>query len=222
MRITRQQAEGNRARVVETAARLFREKGFEGIGVADLMHAAGMTHGGFYNHFESKDDLSAAACAHALSQAVTAIKTVAADERRQGEALSDYRRRYLSRRSRDADGFRCPMVAFGADVSRQGPTLREAYANGLRLYLDAFTRAYTSEQRGRRARADLRAEAITHFATMVGAVSLARSIAKADPALSDEILEAALANTEALSAKGRRGASRPTRAKPGAGARPKR
>jgi len=201
MRITKQQAEDNRARVVETAARLFREKGFEGVGVADLMHAAGMTHGGFYNHFESKDDLGAAACAHALSQAVAAIEAVASDERPKGEALGDYRRRYLSRRSRDADGFRCPMVAFGADVSRQGPTLREVYATGLKRYLDAFVRAYAKERGGRRAKADVRAEAMTHFATMVGAVSLARSIAKADPALSDEILEATLAGLDARRGK---------------------
>jgi TetR/AcrR family transcriptional repressor of nem operon len=213
MRITRRQAEGNRARVVETAARLFREKGFEGIGVADLMHAAGMTHGGFYNHFESKDDLGAAACAHALSQSVAAIEAVAADERPKGQALGDYRRRYLSRKSRDADGFRCPMVAFGADVSRQGLALREVYAKGLRLYLDAFVRAYASERGGRPAKVDLRAEAIANFATMVGAVSLARSIAKADSALSDEILEAALANLERSRAEGRDAAVRSTRAK---------
>jgi TetR/AcrR family transcriptional repressor of nem operon len=222
MRITRQQAEGNRARVVEAAARLFREKGFEGIGVADLMHAAGMTHGGFYNHFESKDDLGAAACAHALSQSVAAIEAVAADEGPIGQALADYRRRYVSRKSRDAGGFRCPMVAFGADVSRQGPALREVYAKGLRLYLDAFVRAYATERRRRPAKADIRAEAMTHFATMVGAVSLARSIAKADPSLSDEILEAALANLETSRTKGRDEAARQPRAKSGAGARQKR
>jgi len=203
MRITKQQVEDNRARVVETAARLFREKGFEGVGVADLMHAAGMTHGGFYNHFESKDDLGAAACAHALSQAVAAIEQVASDESPKGEGLGDYRRRYLSRKSRDADGFRCPMVAFGADVSRQGPALREVYATGLKRYLDAFVRAYSKERGGRRAKADVRAEAMAHFATMVGAVSLARSIAKADPALSDEILEGTLAGLDAR--KGKKG-----------------
>jgi TetR/AcrR family transcriptional regulator, transcriptional repressor for nem operon len=197
MRITKRQAEENRAKVVETAARLVREKGFEGIGVADLMRAAGMTHGGFYNHFESKDELNAAACGHALSQAVAAIEGVVQG----GETLAAYRGRYLSRKSRDAEGFRCPMVAFGNDVSRQGPALRDAYAKGLRRYLDAFARAYAAERNGEVA-AELRAEAITHFATMVGAVSLARSIAKDDPALSDEILEATLGRLEAPAARG--------------------
>ncbi|HLW91011.1 MAG TPA: TetR/AcrR family transcriptional regulator [Roseiarcus sp.] len=194
MRITKQQAEENRARVVATAARLFREKGFDGVGVADLMHAAGLTHGGFYNHFESKDDLNAAACAHALSQAVAAIEAVAEPAPGQkDETLSDYRRRYLSRKSRDAEGFRCPMVAFGSDVSRQAQPLREQYALGLRRYLEGFVRAFSAE---RPTGENARSEAIAHFATMVGAVSLARSVATADPALSDEILEAALANLE--------------------------
>ena len=204
MKITKQQAEHNRARVVETAARLFREKGFEGVGVADLMRAAGLTHGGFYNHFESKDELSAAACAHALAQAVAAIESVAESQPAKAEALGEYRRRYLSHKSRDAEGFRCPMVAFGNDVSRQGPELRDVYAGGLKRYLDAFVRAYASERGGRRAEADLRAEAIAHFATMVGAVSLARSVAKADPVLSDEILDATLANLEGPKVKRRR------------------
>jgi TetR/AcrR family transcriptional regulator, transcriptional repressor for nem operon len=189
MRITKQQAEENRAKVVETAARLFREKGFEGVGVADLMRAAGMTHGGFYNHFESKDALGAAACAHALTQAVEAIEGVAASS--EDDALERYRRRYLSRKSRDAEGFRCPMVSFGADVSRQSEAVRDVYAAGLKRYLAAFAKAYEAE-RGDSPRADLRAEAMTHFATMVGAVSLARSVAKSDPALSDEILESIL------------------------------
>ena len=197
MRITKQQAEENRARVVETAARFLREKGFEGTGVADLMRAAGMTHGGFYNHFDSKDDLNTAACAYALSQAVAAIEAVAAGEEG-SETLDGYRRRYLSKKSRDAEGFRCPMVAFGNDVSRQGPALRDAYAKGLRRYLEAFVEAYSAERgKGKlRGKADLRAQALTHFATMVGAVSLARSIAKNDEALSDEILGATFAKLE--------------------------
>jgi TetR/AcrR family transcriptional repressor of nem operon len=96
------------------------------------------------------------------------------------------------------------MVAFGADVSRQSAPVREAYAEGLRRYLAAFTRAYAAERGGRRAAADLRLEAIAHFATMVGAASLARSVAKADPALSEDILEAALAGLAKPETKRRR------------------
>ena len=66
MKVTREQAAENRERIIKTAARLFRERGFDGIGVADLMKSAGLTHGGFYGHFSSKEDLAAEAVAHAL------------------------------------------------------------------------------------------------------------------------------------------------------------
>jgi TetR/AcrR family transcriptional regulator, transcriptional repressor for nem operon len=196
MRISKRQAAENRERVVNSAARLFREKGFDGVGVADLMRAAGLTHGGFYNHFASKDELSAAACARALTKAVEAIEAVAdLEPDRRRTSFHEYRRRYLSRRSRDADASRCPMVAFGADVPRQSEALRQQYAAGLRRYLDGFARAFRAGRR-RRGEAELRAEAVAQFATMVGAVVLARGVAKADPTLSDEILEASLAALE--------------------------
>src|SRR5579863_7897622 len=101
MRITKQQAEENRARVVATAARLFREKGFEGVAVADLMHAAGLTHGGFYNHFESKDELAAEACARIFEGAVAAVERIAAIENasERAAALDTYKRGYLSQRA---------------------------------------------------------------------------------------------------------------------------
>jgi len=197
MRITKQQAGENRERVVAAAARLFRERGFDGVAVADLMGAAGLTHGGFYNHFGSKDELGAAACAHALSQSVAAIEAVAdAKPGRKDVSLGDYRRRYLSRKSRDAKGFRCPMVAFGADVSRQSAAFQEQYADGLRRYLDGFVRALSAELGEGRADEGVRAQAIAQFSTMVGAVVLARGVAAADPPLSDEILADALASLE--------------------------
>src|SRR4030081_2274941 len=80
MRLTKEKVAKNKARVVETAARLFREKGFEGVAVADLMHAAGLTHGGFYNHFESKDELAAQACAQIFEGAVAMMERMAAIE----------------------------------------------------------------------------------------------------------------------------------------------
>src|SRR5947209_20098144 len=70
MKISRAQAQENKNRIVATAAQLFRERGFEGVGVAELMHAAGLTHGGFYNHFDSKRQLEEEACAHAFGEAL--------------------------------------------------------------------------------------------------------------------------------------------------------
>src|SRR3984957_4620794 len=104
LRITKEQAAENRARVVDAAAKLFREKGFEAVGVAELMHAAGMTHGGFYNHFASKEAVEAAACEQVFTKSVAKLERIAeipeAADRR--GAFEDYRTHYVSRTARDA------------------------------------------------------------------------------------------------------------------------
>jgi TetR/AcrR family transcriptional repressor of nem operon len=188
MRITKEQAAENRARVVDAATNLFREKGFDAVGVAELMRAAGMTHGGFYNHFESKEALEAADCEGVFAKSVAKVQAIAeipdAEDRRR--TFEDYRSRYVSPAARDASAPSCPMVAFAGDVSRQPAEVREAYAVGLRAYLDSFARA------GEPGAADRR-RAIRQFSALVGALTLARSVAAADPELSDEILAAARA-----------------------------
>ena len=190
MRITRQQADANKARVVETAASLFREKGFDRVSVADLMQAAGLTHGGFYNHFGSKDDLEAAACAHIFGKSVSAIRqSLRSPSRKRAKAVDAYKRQYASKKGRDADAARCPMVAFAGDVSRQSPSVRR---NMRWVCINISTRLsalWLSKTKARRARQ----QAIAQFAALAGALTLARSVADADPVLSDEILEAAVA-----------------------------
>ncbi len=170
-------------RALENAS-LFREKGFAAVGVAEAMRAAGMTHGGFYNHFGSKEALEAAACDAIFDRLVTLIAAIAeiADKSERREAFEAYRRRYLSKKARDASAPNCPMVAFAGDMTRQSEAVRLAYGKGLAAYLDGFTRASGAE----------RAEALRRFAMLAGALTLARSIAASDPELSDEILESAL------------------------------
>ena len=179
MRVTKQRAAENRERVVAEAARLFREKGFDGVGVAELMAAAGMTHGGFYNHFGSKDAVEAAALSHVFARAVARIEAVA--ESGDAAAFAAYCERYVSPEARDATAASCPMVAFAGDVSRQSEAVRAAYAEGLADYLKAFAEAS----------GEARAEALRRFSMLVGALTLARSVARDDPALSQEILAAA-------------------------------
>src|SRR5881392_4417068 len=118
MKVTREQAAQNRERIVETAAQLFRERGFEGIGVADLMKEAGLTHGGFYGHFSSKDDLIAEASARALMHSLALFSTVA--ERGAADPLSAIAAAYLTGRHRDNPGEGCLLAALGSDVSRHG------------------------------------------------------------------------------------------------------
>jgi TetR/AcrR family transcriptional regulator, transcriptional repressor for nem operon len=196
MRITKDQAAENRARVVGAAAGLFREKGFDAVGVAELMHAAGLTHGGFYNHFASKEELEAAACEQVFEKSVGNIQAIAGieDRKARSQALTDYRRRYVSAKARDASAPTCPMTAFAGDVSRQSGPAREAYAAGLRAYLDAYVRAGE----------DGRTQALAEFSTLVGALTLARSVGKTDAALSDEILAAARASIDKPKPRSRR------------------
>ncbi len=187
MRITKANAAENKARVLDEAGRLFRARGFESTGVADVMHAAGLTHGGFYNHFKSKDDLEAQACARIFEAAVARVANVAdAPPAERLPRLLDYVRSYLSTRARDADGARCPMVAFGADVSRQSANVQAAYAEGLARYLEALARAIAQTRDAEPTIAPFLA--IDMLTRLVGALTLARSVAKSDPALSNQIL----------------------------------
>src|ERR1700736_5911557 len=116
MRVSREQAAENRKRIVATAARMFRDKGFDGVGVDAIMRGAGLTHGGFYGHFRSKDDLAAQAVAHALAQSVE----------KQGHFadLGDLVSAYLSERHCTDRANGCAMAALGADMARQGESVR--------------------------------------------------------------------------------------------------
>ncbi|MBY0239924.1 MAG: TetR/AcrR family transcriptional regulator [Burkholderiaceae bacterium] len=181
MKVSREQAALNRERIVETAATLFRERGYDGIGVADLMKGAGLTHGGFYGHFGSKEDLLAEACAKALDQSVQRWQQRVAAAPQQGRgAIIDS---YLTPRHCDQPGAGCAVTALGADVARCGPAARDALAQGVRQQLAILAPlepgADAQEQRR---------QAIADYAAMVGAVVVARLFA--DPAQSHEVLEA--------------------------------
>lgn len=173
MKVTKAQVQENRARIVETAATLFRERGYDGVGVAELMAAAGFTHGGFYKHFRSKADLMAEAAASGISQRVADID---------GVDLVDFVVRYLSREHRDARGAGCTMAALSGDVARQSDDIKATFADGIERSLAAF-------QRGEVGSALDRAGMINTFAHGVGALVLSRACPDDSP-LADEILEA--------------------------------
>jgi len=181
MKVTREQAAQNRDRVLDVAARLFRERGFDGIGVADLMKSAGLTHGGFYGQFGSKEALMAEACARSFDSALETWTTVGG--RAHGNPLAAVMRGYLSKQHRDNPGEGCVMASLGADATRQGSSLRRAVTDGTRAILDLFTSFAPG-----RIKAVKRERAVVAYASMVGALILARAVD--DEALSDEILQA--------------------------------
>src|SRR5688500_15554793 len=108
MKVTREKAAQNRQRIVDVASRAFRARGLEGIGVADLMDAAGLTHGGFYGHFESKADLQAEACKAALDPAVARWQAAIDDS--PDDALRSIVEGYLSERHRDSPAVGCAFA----------------------------------------------------------------------------------------------------------------
>lgn len=181
MRVSRQQAAENRKRIVRTAGELFREKGYDGIGVADLMKAAGLTHGGFYGHFKSKEDLAAQAVAEALDSGAERWRgRISARPEARLAAIVDY---YLSDDHRDKAGLGCPIAALASDTSRQGQTVKDAYGRGAAELIAIL--AETMPDKDPEAR---RQNAVLAFTAMVGAVMLSRAIG--DRELSDEVLVA--------------------------------
>lgn len=176
MKVTKAQAQANRAHVVETASALFRERGYDGVGVADLMAAAGFTHGGFYKHFGSKADLMAesAACGIAQTAALSA-----------GLDPSEFVRLYLSREHRDARATGCTMAALGGDAARQSEAVRATFAEGIEDLLVALN-GHGSSLDGEDA-AKARAKFIGIFAQAVGALVMSRACPD-DSLLADEIL----------------------------------
>jgi TetR/AcrR family transcriptional regulator, transcriptional repressor for nem operon len=181
MKVSREQAAENRERIVQVAAKLFRERGFDGIGVADLMKAAGLTHGGFYGHFGSKEDLAAEACGGALDRSLQ----IWSSEVGKGpdEAFSKIINSYLSEAHRDSPGSGCLVAALGSDVGRQTPSIRRVVTEGIHALVGELIRLVPGKSKSARRR-----KALSDFAAMVGAVIIARAVD--DTELSTEVLHA--------------------------------
>ena len=182
MRVSREKAAEHRDRIIDAAGALFRAKGFGGIGVADIMKAADLTHGGFYGHFASKDDLIAQASRRILARAAlnwTKLVEAAPDD--PYAALLEH---YLSPKHRDDPGQGCAFAALGNDAARSGKTVRKAFAEGLAPLIDILARSIPGKSKAARRR-----KAVAAMATLVGALTLARAV-EGTP-LSDEMLEAA-------------------------------
>lgn len=170
MRVSREKMVENRSRILEEAGRLFRDRGFEAVGVAEVMKAAGLTHGGFYGHFESKDDLIASTLAHLLQPRQ--------DAPRDFDAFADA---YLSDAHRDNPSRGCPMAALASETAHGDPAARAAMTAGLRSHVDRLAASVPCEDA-----AAARREAIGRWSAMVGALILSRACD--DPALAGELL----------------------------------
>jgi len=181
MRVSREKAAENRERIIDAAGTLFRARGFAGIGVADIMKAAELTHGGFYGHFASKDDLAAQASRRSLVRAAAKWERIAAASPR--KAYAALLANYLTPTHRDDPARGCAFASLSNDAARGGKAVRAAFAEGLQPFLGVL--AQSIQGRSKEAR---RRKAIATMAALVGAVTLARAVG--DPNVSDEILAA--------------------------------
>ena len=179
MRVSKEQAAENRARILSEAARLFRERGLSGVGVDALTEAAGLTHGSLYSQFGSKERLAAEAMEEAM--AGSALARIPQDAG--PDALAGIVASYLSTAHRDRPGKGCAFAALGCEVARQGPTLRKTFTAGVRIAVARLAPLLPGSRR--KMRED---RALALLSGMVGALILARAVD--DPALSDQILAA--------------------------------
>jgi TetR/AcrR family transcriptional repressor of nem operon len=184
-RVSKEQAERNRKTIESTAAMLFRERGINGVSVADLMSAAGLTHGGFYGHFSSKDELAATACSLAFEQSVQRWAARIEKQPDDGAARSALIDGYLSARNLKDIGNACPAMTMAADVAREAADkpVRAAYAAGVADLIEVLASVAPSDDPAQR-----RQQALVQFSTMVGAMSLARAMQ--DEQLAGDILAA--------------------------------
>ena len=182
MRVSRIQAAENRQNVINVASRLFRERGFDGIGLKDLMEGAGLTQGAFYKQFASKEDLAVEASRRALESASRRWSDAAAEN--PDDPLGAVIAFYLSADHREEKMDGCPIVALGSDAARQGSDVKASFETGIKDHLEILSRLI-AETNGEKPKG----KAMAILSTMVGAVVLSRAVN--DERLSKQFLQAA-------------------------------
>jgi AcrR family transcriptional regulator len=176
--------EATHDRIVNAAARAIRRTGYDGTGVAEIMKDAGLTHGGFYAHFASREAMLAEAADRAGAESVAAMERIAASAPAR-RALQKMLEAYLSKTHVDAIESGCAAAALGSEMPRQAPEVRRAATRRIKEMIDVVARHLPD--RGNRI---TRQRALFTVATMVGALVLARAVD--DPRLSDALRGAAL------------------------------
>ena len=187
-RTTPSRKEVTHERIVGAAARATRRSGYDGTGVADIMKEVGLTHGGFYAHFASRDAMLAEAAERAGAETVATLMRVAADAPPQ-EALRSMIRAYLSKEHVDGVETGCPVAALGSEMPRQAPKVRRAATRGIKEMIDVVARHSTGQ-----GEPSAYEHALVTVSTLVGALVLARAVD--DPKLSKALRVASLKHFE--------------------------
>lgn len=208
-RISAQAKEDNRRRILEAASEMFREQGVDQVGIDQLMQHAGLTRGGFYNHFESKEALVAEACRATFTGALAELQGLlqalgdgacpqaAADSPGNAKSCGDAAEvlemiadQYLSADHRDAPSDGCPTATLAVDIGRHSVLAQQPYAQGIRAYLTVLTELLERSGGADATGTGAGARATELLSGLVGSMVLARAVRSADPALSEQILGA--------------------------------
>ena len=182
MRYSKEHTQETHARIVKKASERLREKGAHGIGVADLMKEAGLTHGGFYAHFDSREALVIEAFAYAMDRSTERWRKLA-EQTPPDKRLATIVETYLTPLHRDDPGHGCAVPTLGAEIVRESPKTRKAFAAKLEQMIDMM-----ADQVLELPRKAARKQAVAALATMMGTLVLSRIAGSGE--LSDEILGA--------------------------------
>lgn len=188
MGVTKEQAVQNRESILEAAERLFREKGVDAVGLAELMKEAGFTQGGFYNHFASKEALVSEVVGKAMGAGKRQLEAAMAQSRRIGaDPLIRYINWYLSPEQRDDIDRGCPIAGFAGEIPHLSKAAQASYAEALEQTFNQIAQMIL-EQDSKLTRKEAHGRAISLYSHMVGSVLLSRAASTSQPAMADEIL----------------------------------
>jgi TetR/AcrR family transcriptional repressor of nem operon len=190
MRISKEKAAENRAALIRAASKLFRERGIDGVGVAEISKEAGLTHGALYAHFKSKEELALAALSFGFEQSRARMTARGPGDLPDVGAWLDA---CLSPDGRDDYAGGCPMAASASEIGRHDRAISAHFAEGYLGMVRAFERHIV-----RHAQGDASARAMAVVAAMIGGLAVARGTAKGNPALSEQVLEATRAMIDEL------------------------
>jgi len=179
MKVSKKKVAENRDALIQAAGRLFRERGIDGVGIAEICQQAGLTHGALYAQFPSKEALAADALADGLTRGHVRM-TASIDGRE--PTLADHLDYYLSSQHRDNLGGGCAMAASASEIARQGKRISVPFTDGFVRLVGAVERTLSGSA------TDRRQQALAIVVAMIGGIAAARATAKANPALSDDIL----------------------------------
>jgi len=183
MRRSKRETAETRQRIVRVAAAEIRKKGIEGTGLSDVMAAAGLTHGGFYRHFESKEGLVTEACSEAVDSSIKKVRGHAAATGKD-RGLDALAAEYLSTQHRDHPEGGCLLAALGSELARCDDGTREAATEALLKLVHVVTTHYSKSPKD-----GARRRALVAVSTMIGALTMSRVVT--DPRLSADILSQA-------------------------------